>query len=334
MSAPNDTIRAFEAIGTTAVVAVTDPTAADAAEGILRAELDDLDLACSRFRPDSELMAVQRLDEPAVVSDLLFEVIATACDVARRTEGAVDPTVGRAIELLGYDRDFKLVDVDAPTGGFDLCPAAGWTSIELDRDRRTVHIPAGVRLDVGASAKAFAADRAAELLADLLGCGALVSLGGDVSVAGPAPDGGWPIGIARDSDAPMHAVDQVVAVTAGGLATSSPGIRSWRRGGVLRHHIVDPRTGTSAPAVWSLVSVTAPTCVAANALTTAAVVWGDAAVAKLMASGHPARLVRQDGEVVALNGWPQDEAAPAPAPASASASAPAPAPAPASRSTR
>ncbi|MGH9088963.1 MAG: FAD:protein FMN transferase [Acidimicrobiales bacterium] len=301
--------RAFRAIGTTALVAVTDPFAADTAAAILRAELQSLDEACSRFRPDSELAEVQRrAGTPVPVSDLLFEVVDTACDVARITEGAVDPTVGRALEALGYDRDFGLLGDGEPRLGQAPLPAPGWWTIDLDRRRRTITVPPGVHVDVGSSAKAFAADRAAWLVAEETGTGVLVSLGGDVATAGPAPDEGWPIGIARDAGAPVHAVDQVVAIPYGGLASSSPGVRSWRSGGRCRHHIVDPRTGDCAPCDWVLVSATAPTCVEANAMTTAAIVWGDQAVRRLVDAGHPARLVAADGEVVTLNGWPDEGA--------------------------
>lgn len=305
MTANHTAVRSFRAIGTTAVVAVTDRMAAGTAESLLRAELQALDEACSRFRPDAELAAVQRRAGTAVpVSDLLFDVLTTACDVARLTDGAVDPTVGRSLEALGYDRDFALIGRGGGLWDGRPWPAPGWRTIELDHGRRTVCLPPGVHVDVGSSAKAFAADRAAWRIAGETGAGVVVSLGGDVATAGPPPDGGWPVGIARDCAATVHAVDQVITVFDGGVASSSPGVRSWRHGHRTRHHIVDPRTGACAPDTWSLVSVLAPTCVDANALSTAAVVWGPAAVDRLAKAGFPARLVRADGEVVTLHGWP------------------------------
>ncbi len=307
--APAVTTRSFSAIGTTAIVAVTEPGAAGLAEALLADELRMLDEACSRFRPDSEIHALYRsAGSPVEVSDLLFEVVQVACAVAAETGGAVDPTVGSAMDALGYDRDFPLMcSDDQPVMGAPV-PAPGWETIEFDAMRRTVCIPPAVRIDVGSSAKAWAADRAASLIAARSGVGVLVSIGGDIATAGLPPTPGWSVGIARDSSVPTDDVDQVITLH-GALASSSPGVRTWTRGGCRRHHILDPRTGDCVPRYWDLVSVAAPTCVQANALSTAAVVWGARAVAPLVDRGHPVRLVRYDGEVIALNGWPADQGA-------------------------
>ena len=297
--------RSFGALGTTASVAVTDPHLLERATAIVRRELDAVDLACSRFRPDAELCRLyRRAGTPVRVSPLLFDALRVACDVAERTDGAVDPTVGRALEALGYDRDFSEVSPDALAEGAAPAPAPGWGRIALDPRARTACVPAGVRIDLGASAKALAADRAANAVAIRLGGAVLVNLGGDVAVAGSSPEEGWPVGIAAESSASVDAVDHVVAIWHGGLASSNPGVRSWRRNGRRRHHIVDPATGASAPMFWRMVSACAPTCVEANAVTTAAVVWGEGALPRVSRFGHPARLVRFDGTVFVLNGWP------------------------------
>jgi thiamine biosynthesis lipoprotein len=81
-------------------------------------------------------------------------------------------------------------------------------------------------------------------------------------------------------------------------------VRRWRVDGVERHHIVDPRTGRSAPEVWRTASVAAATCADANAASTAAIVLGEAAPAWLSRTGLAARLVRQDGDIVSIAGWP------------------------------
>jgi thiamine biosynthesis lipoprotein len=295
----------MKAIGTTAIVAVTDPEVADRAERILRDELVAIDAACSRFREDSELSALQRAEGvPVTVSALLFEAIDVACAVARRTDGAVDPTIGTAIEALGYDRDFDDLGSDTTPLPHEPRPAPGWWTIELDPRTRTVRVPPGTHVDLGASAKALVADRAARRIAGAVHTGVLVSIGGDVAVDGPAPEGGWAVGIAQDSSGPLDDVDQVVAIERGGLASSSTAVRTWQRGARRLHHIVDPATGDSAPAHWTLVSASGDSCVDANAASTAAVVWGARALPKLVALGQPARLVRHDGRVVTVNGWP------------------------------
>jgi len=304
---PQPVLRTMRAIGTTAIVAVLEPGAAERAETILREELVAIDFACSRFRSDSEIAALNRAEgRPITVSPLLYEAITVALDVARRTDGAVDPTVGSAMEALGYDRDFEELGADAAGPLAPPQPAPGWWQIELDPRTRRVRVPSGTHIDLGASAKALVTDRAARRIAHAVGGGVLVSIGGDVAVGGPAPTGGWAVGIAPDSSTPVDAVDLVVAIEVGGIATSSTTVRTWQRGTRQLHHIVDPATGDSAAAHWTLVSASGSTCVEANAATTAAIVWGPRAVARLEELGQPARLVRHDGAVLTVNGWPAD----------------------------
>jgi thiamine biosynthesis lipoprotein len=298
----------MRAIGTTAIVAVTEPAAADTAAAILREELVSIDVACSRFRDDSEVCALRRAGgAPVPVSTLLFDAIGVACQVARRTDGAVDPTVGVAIESLGYDRDFDELDAEGAELEDPPRAAPGWWQIELDPRERTVRVPEGIHIDLGATAKALVADRAARRIGECVDAGVLVSVGGDVATAGVAPEGGWAVGIAVDSSSPLDAVDQVVSITTGGIASSSTSVRTWTRGGRRLHHIVDPTTGDSAPPYWMLVSASGASCVDANAVSTAAVVWGSRAVGKLVQLGQPARLVRHDGRVFRVNGWPSSD---------------------------
>lgn len=292
----------FPAIGTTAVLLVTESAALAEAQRLLRADLNALDLACSRFRADSE---VRRLSagRPTRVSPLLRDALSAALRTAEATGGLVDPTVGEAVARLGYDRDFAAVPTDGPAVPAGA-PAPGWWRVRLTGDR--VVVPRGVSLDLGASAKAFAADRAAERIAAACGCGVLVSLGGDLAVAGPAPDGGWLVSIGDDHRRPDPA-DPVVAISSGGLATSTVTCRAWRRGGRTVHHIVDPRTGHVPEPVWRTVSVAAGSCLSANAASTAAIVLGTGAPQWLAERRLPARLVGVDDRVAAVGGWPEPE---------------------------
>lgn len=303
---PDPAGASFAAIGTTALVLVTDPAGLPVAERILRGELDALDDACSRFRADSEISRLlDRAGSWQPVSPLLAEALAVALRAAKLTDGLVDPTVGTAVAALGYDRDFDEVVPDDPRPVIASGPVPGWWRIQLDRDAGAVLLPRGIDLDLGATAKAFAADRAAALIAAATGCGVLVSLGGDIAVTGPAPEGGWRIGVGDDHARPAPA-DPVVTVVSGGLATSTVARRAWRRGGRGVHHIVDPRTGDAAVTVWRTASVAAGTCVDANTASTAAIVLGDQAPSWLAAHGLPARLVDPDGRVVVVAGWPDD----------------------------
>jgi thiamine biosynthesis lipoprotein len=129
------------------------------------------------------------------VSPLLLALVQAALRAARVTGGAVDPTVGGALSGLGYDRDFPAVPAES-AGPLVIRRVPGWWAVEVDPDAGTVRVPAGVVLDLGATAKAYAADRAARDAAAAAGCGVLVSLGGDIAVAGSGPPAagpsGWP----------------------------------------------------------------------------------------------------------------------------------------------
>ena len=299
--------RSFRALGTTVTVVVTTPSRADEAERILRVEVEAMDRACSRFRADSDLVHLHSSAGRTVeVSPLLFEALDVAYSVAEKTNGAVDPTVGHAMEALGYDRDFERIQ-SRPLRSADISPVPGFRHLHLDRTHRTARIPKGVHLDLGSSAKALLADRAAARVAREIGSGALVSIGGDVAVAGTPPPEGWAIGIAVDSSTEADAVDQVVAIRHGGLASSSTLVRTWQMGNAQVHHIVDPATGRSSTPYWILVSAAGASCVDANALSTAAVVWGDRALERLRPLGQAVRLLRHDGEVFCLGGWPGSE---------------------------
>jgi thiamine biosynthesis lipoprotein len=297
----------WEALGSRVRVVVTDSSALAAASAEVEGEIAAIDRTCSRFRPDAELARVNAADGVALrVSPRLAEAVGVALDAARRTGGLVDPTVGAAMIAAGYDRDFDSLPDDTP--GRPAIAAPGWESVRLNRRRRRLQLAPGTRLDLGATAKALAADRAAAAAAAAIAPhGVLVNLGGDLAVAGTPPAEGWPVGIAdghRD-----EAVATTVALRAGGLATSSTTQRRWRRDGREMHHVLDPRSGEPAPVVWRTVSVVAGSCVLANTASTAALVIGADAPSWLAGVGLPARLVRADGTVTGTCGWSTDKAA-------------------------
>ena len=318
----------WEAIGTSVRLVVTDSRKLDAGRQMLEAELAALDGACSRFRADSELRMLERhAGAPARVSPLLAAAIAAALRAAELTDGDVDPTVGAAMEAIGYDRDFRLITSAGLPVRLTVRPADGWRLIKLDERENLLTLPPRVRLDLGATAKAWAADRAAQRLAAELGCGVLVSLGGDIAVGGAAPAGGWRVRVQDTTghpDDPADGPSTLIAITGGGLATSSTAARRWRRGDDWMHHIVDPRRGLPAEPVWRTVTVAAATVLDANTASTAAIIRGAAAPGWLRRLGLPARLVSADGTVQTVAGWPAERAAEAVPPVPAWRSGPGP----------
>ena len=320
---------------------VTDPERLERGRAMLEADLAAMDAACSRLTTGSEITALDdRASGRVRVSPLLADAIATALRTARLTDGDVDPTAGdvfvppgSALSAVG-GVPAAAGDVFAPAGRV-LAPAdgalsaaggglsaaggglsaadgfftarPGWQQVRLNVRSRLLWLPAGIRLDLGATVKAWAADRCAARLARTLRCGVLVGLGGDIAVAGKAPPGGWRIrvqdGTGHAGQAPAGGPVTVVAIRDGGLATASAAARRWRGPGVV-HYLLDPRTGAPAAPFWRTVSVAAASCTFASAASTAAMIRGRRAKEWLATLRLPARLVGLDGHVYAVAGWP------------------------------
>jgi thiamine biosynthesis lipoprotein len=323
----------WEALGTSAVMQVTDPRALGQAQAIVERELAQIDRACSRFRPDSDLQRVNAAAGRLVpVSPLLIEAVQVALRAAELTEGDVDPTVGNALVLAGYDRDWRLLAAPAEEpdragqpgeDGQALCErppvrprhttprhttiqarvTPGWRAIEIERNPAAIRLPSGVRMDLGATAKAWAADRAARAVHRATGAGSLVSLGGDIATAGAAPEDGWRIYVTDDHRCP-GCQGQTISIRSGAIATSSTAVRRWSHEGRTRHHIIDPVTGAPVARTWRTVSVAAQTCLDANIASTAALIRAGCAPAWLEQLGLPARLVSVDGAVRLVGSWP------------------------------
>jgi thiamine biosynthesis lipoprotein len=297
------------ALGCAARLVVTNPRAVRLAELAVAGVLREVDESCSRFRADSELSLLNASPERDVaLSPMLAVALGVAMRAARLSDGTVDPTVGSAVVAAGYDRDFALVPADAGPVSLVSRPVPGWRTIGLDLVHRTARLPRGVRVDLGATAKALAADLAADAALRAADGGVLVSLGGDIAMRGAPPSGGWRIQVGEDSAAPIAAGVEAIRADAGGMATSSTTVRRWRRGGATLHHLIDPRTGLPADGPWRSATAAAATCVDANIAATAAIVLGADATRWLEAAGVPARLVDRTGAVARIAGWPEARA--------------------------
>jgi len=332
-------LKSWKALGTSVLVLTTRDDRLEPATTAVRQVLEDVDAAYSRFREDSELTHLNANPGRTIhVSPLLATAIDAALRAARITDGAVDPTIGHAIRVAGYDDDFSRIAAGGPhpalprERGREIDPGdpgreidsgergrqmrlrarhvPGWQGIRLDRGSRTVWLPQGVELDLGSTGKALAADLAvtAAMVAAGEG-GVLVSLGGDIGTAGESPSGGWRILVAEDSRVKPSGDGDVICVPAGGVATSSTTVRRWSRGGVILHHIIDPQTSLPTSGPFRTVTVVAGTCLDANIASTAAIVRGEAAIDWLTSCHLAARLVENDGTIHYIGPWPDPTSA-------------------------
>lgn len=297
----------WNALGTYAFLMTDDPAMLAPAQELAREVLDEVDRTCSRFRSDSDLSRANATPGRWVAVDpLLVAAVDVAVQAARVTDGLVDPCLGRSMVLLGYDADLDVVRRRRVRPDLVVAPPPrdcdAWRRVGLDPEG-AVRVPAGSSLDLGATAKAWAGDLVAASVVDRLGCHVVVSLGGDIRADGPAGTShvGWPVSI---SERPDEEEQQRVSLGSGGIATSSTLARRWATPGGDRHHLLDPRTGLPTAGPWRTVTASAPTCVAANTASTAALVLGEGALRWLRRHRVSARLVSRDGSLTTVGGWP------------------------------
>jgi FAD:protein FMN transferase len=297
----------FEAMGCEVRLLIGDPLPGSlpATEAAARERrfIELFDAALSRFKPDSELTALNEDPREAVpASPLLRQAVRAGLWAAGRSDGLVDPTLGRAIVSAGY-RDSRAGVAPEPlqealAGAPPRRPArphpdARWRSIEVDDASGTLRRPPGLVFDTGGCGKGLAADLVAGHLRGYSRF--VVDCGGDVRVGGFA---------ARLDPFAVHArhpIDDepaaILPVSAGGIATSGLDIRLWRReDGSFAHHLLDPSTGE--PAWTGLVGVTAlgRTALEAETLSKAALLSGPGRGLELI-SEYGGMLVHDDGRV-------------------------------------
>lgn len=269
--------------------------------------INAFDAACNRFRSDSEISRLNAQGGGVVaISETLEVALEAAILAGRATEGLCDPTILPALLALGYDRDYD--DLATATDLHASAPVLplGLSAIHLDREHHTVELDAQCQLDLGSSAKALIADLVADDVAPT--GGVVVEFGGDVAVRGRGPQGPWVIGVS--DSLVLTGKEPRISLAHGGIATSSIATRTWRVDGELVNHIIDPRTGTFAQSVYATVSITAASCVLANAFATASLLWGEDAGYHIAQAGWSGRLVRHDGTVEFVGGWPAQEEIP------------------------
>ncbi|MFT3771746.1 MAG: FAD:protein FMN transferase [Minicystis sp.] len=270
-----------------------DRAAADEVAARVRADFAASERRFSRFRADSELSRLNREGGLFIVSTALFTALQRARGYFDLTDGLFDPTIGAALEALGYNRSFAPGALDRAA----VAPApraATFAEVTLDEATRAVTLPPGVRLDLGGLIKGFTVDRAARRLR---GTGA-VDAGGDAVLRGDGPDGdGWLVDVEDPADparvvATLRARDRAVA-------TSAANRRRWRAGGRVQHHLVDPRTRRPAETDLAQASVLAPSAELADVLAKTAFLLGARAARRFLErlSRIGAVLVRRDGAI-------------------------------------
>ena len=280
------------------------PSPAEAADAI-EAMLRDYDARLSRFKPDSELCALNADPRETVpASALLRSAIRAALDAAQRSDGLVDPTVYDDLLAAGYRdtwdtaRRLPLRDAlaacDAPRVPARPRPEQRWRSIRVDDAAGTITRPPGLHLDTGGTGKGHAADLGAAMLDGYTTWA--VDCGGDLRVGG---DSGVERAVQVEHPFSGEMFD-TISVRRSGIATSGLRSRIWQDAdGRVAHHLLDPSTGR--PAFSGLIAVTAlaPTAVHAEALAKTALLSGPQAATRILAE-HGGIAIDEQGRVARI----------------------------------
>ena len=290
----------FRAMGTTILLLLPE---SKSGEGlcIVRSLFAEWEQALSRFIPDSELSKLNaQPGKPVPVSDLLYNVLATALTAAQATQGVFDPAMLDQLVQLGYDRTFDELPSERPMPIIPGEPGGGWRGIRVDTIRRRVTLPPGVKLDFGGIAKGMAVDAALATLRESNIIPAMVNAGGDLAVEGlPPGEEQWQLSV------PGRDRYWSIPLRRGAVATSGIARRHWKQGDTLRHHLLDPRTGLPALSdLWS-VTVVADRCEQAEVAAKVAFILGSHHGAAFLQKHRIAGLlVRLDGSWVSVDPWP------------------------------
>jgi thiamine biosynthesis lipoprotein len=255
----------------------------------------------SRFQEQSELSQLNRhAGQWITVSELLWDVLVAALDMAEETNGRFDPTLLNELERAGYAQSFELLPTSVPLPVSPDYPveSGDWRDVLLSDADRSVYVPVGMRLDLGGIAKGFTAQQAVVLLSAWGPC--LVDAGGDIS-AGAPPTGfaGWPIVVGSPRTSQIAVDLFTLPLAHATLATSGVDHRRWQQNGRYQHHLIDPVTDQPAETDLWTATVWAETAVAAEAWATAAIIHGAAnGLSILQERDIPAALITQNEELL------------------------------------
>jgi thiamine biosynthesis lipoprotein len=228
-------------VDTRLVVFAKDQAAAEDACAATFNRIADLDSMMSDYRLDSELtrLSNQAGGPPVKVSPELFKVLLRAQRISRQSGGAFDVTVGPLVQLWRAAR--KTGVLPSATAVAAARKLVGWAKMRLNPDTRTVNLTApGMRLDLGAIAKGYAADEAQRVLKAHGISRAMVDIG-DIALSGPPPGKkGWTISV-PDAGRDSKPVEMLLSNCA--LSSSGDTEQHVIIGGVEYSHVVDPHTG-------------------------------------------------------------------------------------------
>ena len=275
-------------------------TGEEAIDAVL-AEMRHIDESMSTYKPTSEVSQVNAhaADGPMPISKELFDLLTTAKEYSRITDGAFDITYAS----VGYMYDFRKHIKPTQAAIDKALPAVNYNHIELDGKNRTVRFTRkGVRIDLGGIAKGYSVDCGIEVLQKRGFTRAYVSAGGDSRIIGDRFGKAWMVGI-RDPRGAEGSVITRIPLTDAAMSTSGDYERFFEENGVRFHHIIDPHTGHSASKVLSA-TIIGPKAIRTDGLSKTAFVLGPEKAMEIYnrIEDIDAIIVKRDGTVIYSKG--------------------------------
>ena len=290
----------FRAMNTTLMLAAEGERAIEGMEAA-KCFIDECEQRFSRFLPASEVTELNRsVGEWIAVSEDLMEMLQLSLKYHQETNGIFDPSILSDLKRAGYDRsmdEIRIYSTNNPlTPKQNSQPA--FRDLELDQSDKRVRLPRDLEIDLGGLAKGWIVEKAAQLLNQYVPvCG--VSAGGDILFIGQPSDGmDWDVYLEDPRD-PAQMIAQL-HIPAGAVATSSIMKRSWMQGSLVRHHLIDPRSGEPARTDWLSVTVICPKIIQADIFAKTILIGGWSSANKLLkANPHMAFIaVDRNGNLI------------------------------------
>ena len=275
----------FRAMNTVILLEAEDPEAAQAFD-TAQSFIEISEQRFTRFKETSELSALNRsAGNWFSASSEMMELMTTAMHCHKATGGLFDPSVLPYLEAAGYTQSMDQLWLLGPNQQPEHYPHKGaspFTAVEIDKIKNRIRLPKGMKIDLGGIAKGWIAEKAAKLMAAHSPvCAA--NAGGDMFLIGhPSGQQSWEI-ILEDPRNPSQDL-MILLVEKGAVATSSVTKRVWHQGEVKRHHLIDPRSGQPAEAMWLSVTVFAPNAALAETFAKSILIAGPIEAEKLLAS--------------------------------------------------
>lgn len=270
-------------MGTTYSIKVVSPPSSLSKEKVhseIKQVLKNINQLMSTYDPDSEVSRFNRLNQDSwfPVSKATLDVISESLALGIKTEGALDITVGKLVNLWGFGKDLKTFSMPDPLEIEKLRKASGFQKIKIDvQGKKIKKTVSGIYVDLASIAKGYGVDQVSQRLQKMGIENFLVEIGGEIRTAGykkREERKPWVVAVEKPISL-KRTIYKKLYIRSNALATSGDYRNYFEKDGVKFSHTLDPKTGAPVSHSLASVSVMHPSCMTADGLATALMVMGE-----------------------------------------------------------